>query len=73
MPTISEVEKRQRLLAVGSVIGTHDMEGIELDATVHVLMERYAQGELSLAQFSAAMEDHAQSATTEKVELAGAA
>jgi hypothetical protein len=49
------------------------MEGIELDQTVHALMERYANGELSLDQFSAAMEGHAQSAATEKVELAGAA
>ena len=64
MPTISEAEKQKRRLAIGSVIGTHAMEGIELDATVHSLMDRFAAGELDLAQFSAAMQRHAQTVGT---------
>jgi hypothetical protein len=64
MPTISEDEKQKRRLAIGSAIGTHAMEGIELDATVHSLMDRFAAGELDLAQFSAAMQSHAQTVGT---------
>jgi hypothetical protein len=60
MPTLSEADKQKRRLAIGSVIGTHAMEGIELDATVHSIMERFAAGEIDLAQFSAEMQRHAQ-------------
>jgi hypothetical protein len=73
MQTISEVEKRARLEAVGSVVGTHAMEGIRLDATVELLMNRYAEGELSLEQFSVAMDAHAQATLAKHRELAGAA
>jgi hypothetical protein len=56
---VTESEKEERLKAVKSVIGTHLAEGIELDETVHSLMAQFADGELTLDQFSAAMALHA--------------
>jgi hypothetical protein len=56
---LTEAEKEKRLEAVKSVIGTHRAEGIELDETVHSLMAHFADGELTLDQFSAAMAHHA--------------
>jgi len=49
------------------------MEGIELDATVHSLMNRYAEGELTLDEFSAGMDGLAEQLLEKKRELAGAA
>jgi hypothetical protein len=72
MPTLSEAEKQERRRAVASTIGTHTMEGIELDATVHSIMNRYAEGELTLDEFSAEMQRHALSVGTQ-ASLAGAA
>ena len=60
MPAISQDEKQQRRRAVRSVIGTHVMEGLEPDATTRSIMNRYAEGELTLEEFSAEMQRHAQ-------------
>jgi hypothetical protein len=73
MPTLSEAEKQERRRAVASTIGTHTMEGIELDAAVHALMSRYAEGELNLEEFSAEMDGLAKQSLDKKRELAGAA
>jgi hypothetical protein len=72
MPIISEAEKQRRRLAIGSVVGSHIAEGIELDSVVRGLMERFASGEIDLPQFSAAMQRHAESVGAVTT-LAGAA
>jgi hypothetical protein len=59
MPVISEEEKRRRLQVVESVIGTNTIAGIELDAATHEIFQRFASGDLTLDQFSAAMDAHA--------------
>jgi len=59
MPVINEEEKRRRLQAAESVIGTNAIAGIELDATTHEIFQSYASGDLTLNQFSAAMDAHA--------------
>jgi hypothetical protein len=56
---VTEAERKKRLEAVESVIGTHLAEGIELNETVHSLMGRFVDGEFTLDQFSAAMALHA--------------
>jgi hypothetical protein len=59
MPTISEAEKQRRLLAVGSVIGTHVMEGLEPDAETRAIFQRYAEGGLDSDELSEALHAHA--------------
>jgi len=61
MPNLSKTEQAKRRFAIESVIGTHIAEGIELDATVRSLMDRFVAGEIDLSQFSADMQRHAQS------------
>jgi len=73
MLTLTEAEKKDRRRAVESVIGTHTMEGIKLDAAVHSIMNRYAEGELTLDEFSAGMDELAAQLLDKKRELAGAA
>ena len=73
MPEISEVEKEQRRLAVESTIGTHAMEGIQLDAGVRRVLNAFADGELTLEQFSAAMDHYASATLAQTHPLRGAA
>ena len=70
---LTEAERKERLEAVKSVIGTHLAEGIHLDATVHALMGRFADGEFTLDQFSAAMDRHAETVVAAHKQLASAA
>lgn len=60
MATISEEEKLQRRHSVLDVLGTHVMEGLEPDATTSLLLEQFAQGELSGEELSAAIDAHVQ-------------
>ncbi len=59
MISISEEEKLRRQQASASVIGTHAMEGLTPDATTLDLFRRYEEGDLTLEQFSDAMDRHA--------------
>jgi hypothetical protein len=73
MQGMSSAEKQTRLQAVQSVIGTHAMEGIVLDSHVRTLMDRFAEGDISLEEFSSAMNDHARQVLAMSRQLAGAA
>ncbi len=59
MNSISEAERQQRRIAVESTIGTHAMEGQHPDDQTLSMMKSYAEGKLSLEEFSAAMQSHA--------------
>ena len=59
MALISEDEKRRRRQSSESVLGTHAMEGLFPDEPTRSLLRRYDEGELSLDQFSEAMDRHA--------------
>jgi hypothetical protein len=61
MPAISEAEKQRRRQINASVIGSHEMEGLPPDAETIRLLDRYAKGELSREQLSAALTSHAMS------------
>jgi hypothetical protein len=58
MPTLSEAEKQERRRINASVVGTHLMEGLEPDEATSLLLQRYADGELSAEQLSAALHEH---------------
>jgi hypothetical protein len=73
MPLISELEKTRRERMVRSVTETHAMEGIQPDAETLHLYERYECGELSLDEFSSAMDAHASSLVAVTRPLAGVA
>ncbi len=64
--------RKARLEAVEDVIGTHRAEGIEVDATVRRLMDQFVDGELTLAQFSSAMDVHAGNVVSRSRQMAGA-
>ena len=59
MENITIVEKQRRRQIAESVIGTHAMEGLHVDTETRRILDGYAEGELTLAQFSTAMEQHA--------------
>jgi hypothetical protein len=73
MPTISEAEKQERRRIAGSVAGTQAMEGIQLSPESRQLLDRYAEGELTLDEFSANMDRCAEQLLAKRRELAGAA
>ena len=60
MEMITAAERARRRRIVGSVIGTHEMEGLAPDAETRQILNGYAEGELTEEQFSAAMQSHAQ-------------
>ena len=70
---LSTAEKHERRAAVEDVIGTHRVEGIRVDATVEKLMRQFADGDITLDQFSAAVDEYANSLLTKEQSLAGAA
>jgi len=55
---ISEEEKRRRREGNESVFGTHAMEGLEPDEATRAIFHRYAEGDLTMEQFSEAMDQH---------------
>jgi hypothetical protein len=73
MPTISEAEKQRRHALAESVAGTQAMEGVSLPADARLLMARHADGELTLEEFSSAMDHLAECARGSKRVLASAA
>ncbi len=73
MSEISEAEKQKRRRIAGSVAGTHAMEGIELAPEARQLLDRYAEGELTLDEFSAGMDLCAEAILEKKREMADAA
>ena len=73
MPPISEEEKLRRHQSNESVLGTHAMEGLFPDDTTRALLDRYAEGDLTLEQVSEAMDHHAYSLVAAQGKLAGAA
>jgi hypothetical protein len=56
--TISAQEKLARTGRNESVLGTLAMEGITLDPVSIEIGRRYDQGEITLEEFSAAMQEH---------------
>jgi len=60
MAHISEEEKLRRHSSNESVIGTHAMEGMQLDEATLDLMRRFEEGELDRAQLSAGIDLHVQ-------------
>lgn len=73
MPSISEDEKARRHQLVESVLGTNAMEGLSPDTATLSLMRRYEQGELTMEQFSEAMDRHAHELLAAQRKMAGAA
>jgi hypothetical protein len=73
MSAVSAEEVKRRQSTVRSVLGTHAMEGLFPDETTLEIMRRYEIGELSLDQFSAAMDAHAHSLIAGRRSLVGAA
>lgn len=73
MPSISEEEKLRRQRIVRSVTGTNAMEGIEPDAATQALFDRYKSGELTLEEFSSAMDAHAHALVAACRPMAGVA
>jgi len=60
MAHISEEEKLRRRRSNESVIGTHAMEGMQLDDATLALMRRFEEGEIDRAQLSAGIDQHVQ-------------
>jgi hypothetical protein len=60
MARISEAEKLSRQRSNQSALGTFAMEGLTPDAATLALMQQFEQGDLTLEQFSTAMDTHAQ-------------
>ena len=70
---LSPAEKQERLAAMEDVIGTHRAEGIKVNATVHQLMMKFVDGEITLEQFSSAVDRYAETVLGAARPLAGAA
>ena len=70
---LSQQELQRRREGVDSTLGTHAMEGLFPDAATMNILRRYETGELTLEQFSAAMDAHARAMLAALQPLAGAA
>ncbi len=73
MAFVSAEEKAGRRESVASTIGTHAMEGLVPDPETIAILTRYQEGELSLEEFSEAMDAHARTLTASHSAYAGAA
>ena len=73
MALISEEEKLRRRLSNESVLGTFAMEGLSPDEATQALLLKYAEGALSLDEFSTAMDIHAHRLMADQNTMAGAA
>ena len=73
MAAISEEEKLRRWRANESVFGTFAMEDLTPDETTRAIFRQYADGSLTLEQFSDAMDRHAHSLLAAHGKMAGAA
>jgi len=59
MAELSKAEKERRRRINGSVVGSHEMEGLPPDEETLRLLDLYAEGHLSPEQLSAALHAHA--------------
>ena len=66
MARISTAEKLSRQRSNQSALGTFAMEGLTADAATLAIMQQFEQGKLTLEQFSAAMDAHAQKLLAEQ-------
>jgi len=73
MPAISEEEKLRRRLSNESILGSSAMEGLFPDEATLAILQRYEGGELTLEEFSAAMDQHAHHLLAAQRRMAGAA
>lgn len=73
MASISAEKGVRRRESVASTVGTHAMEGLFPDSVTAKILRRYEDGELTLDEFSAAMDAHALSLQTTRSTLVGAA
>jgi len=71
MAGISEDEKLRRRESNEDVLGTHAMEGLSPDAATRALMDRFADGELSREQLSAAIDLHVEKLLAKRSAMAG--
>jgi hypothetical protein len=71
MSAISAEEMKARRDSVASNFGTHAMEGLFPDAPTLNILRRYETGELTLDQFSEAMDAHAQGLIAARHTLVG--
>jgi hypothetical protein len=60
MARISESEKLRRRRSNENVIGTHAMEGLQLDGLTLDLMRRFEEGEIDRKQLATAIDLHVQ-------------
>ncbi len=73
MALISEEEKLRRRESNESVFGSFAMEGLEPDEVTRSIFLRYENGELTLEQFSEAMDRHANELIALHAKMAGVA
>ncbi len=73
MALVSAEEVQRRRESVASTLGTHAMEGLSPDTTTSAILARYEDGDLTLEQFSAAMDTHAKHLLEARHSFAGAA
>lgn len=73
MAAISEDDKLRRRRSNESVFGTFAMEGMTPDEPSREIFRQYAEGILTLDQFSEAMDLHAYSLVAMHAKMAGAA
>jgi hypothetical protein len=72
MAHISDAEKLRRCSSNQSVLGTFAMEGLAPDAATLVLLRQFEEGELTMEQFSAAMDRHAHALLAQQRAMVGA-
>jgi hypothetical protein len=56
--SLTPAELDNRRLAVENAIGTLRIENMELDTVPHLVLEQYAQGEISLDEMSRQIHEH---------------
>ena len=57
MPSISDTERTQRLKAYTSISASSRIEGLEADPAAKVIFQRYIEGDLTLDQMGAAIDE----------------
>ncbi len=73
MAVLSEEEKLERRRSNESIFGTFAMEGLYPDEPTRAIFKQYEEGQLTLDQFSEAMDRHAYALLAASGKMAGAA